>query len=250
MSWTWVKLQSKVGEKKIPAALGTVCQFSWFNPCKVPRPPVSSPREGTMNAGPKAWLLREAFQVQKLLSAPTKRSCSHHCTGEPPLPCWQTHPAPCLLWLRTESLSVLLRSQLQDLRGSSLLRYHTCDAASSSSSLDSEEELWAVWVPPGFCREPAGRAEFLLLNHCCLGLSSPPQHRHCHQKAACLQRKGSALPGWRGGTPLQPLHIAHGITKGCPHPGSTESIFWRELTRFGGLLRCLLLVAVGGTAAV
>lgn len=45
----------------------------------------------------------------------------------------------------------------------SLISYHTCDAA-SSSSLDSEEELWAGWVPPGFCSEPAGRAEFIPLN--------------------------------------------------------------------------------------
>lgn len=33
MAWTWVKLQIKVVKKKNPA-IGTVHQFSWFNPCK------------------------------------------------------------------------------------------------------------------------------------------------------------------------------------------------------------------------
>lgn len=46
---------------------------------------------------------------------------------------------------------------------SALLRNLTCDAACSSSSLDSEEVLWAGWIPPGFCGVPAGGAEFIPL---------------------------------------------------------------------------------------
>lgn len=61
-------------------------------------------------------------------------------------------------------LSLSLGASCKTREDPRLLSYHTCDAASSSSSLDSEEELWAGWVPPGFCSKPAGRAEFISLN--------------------------------------------------------------------------------------
>lgn len=102
MAWTQVKLQIKA-EKKNSAAMGTVHQFSWFNPCKAPPPHIPSPDEGTMSSGPKTCLSGEAVQGQRPLSAPTKRRCSQHRTGEPPLLCWQTHLACCWLWLRIQS---------------------------------------------------------------------------------------------------------------------------------------------------
>lgn len=110
-----------------------------------------------MSPGPKAWLPGEAFcPHQKALltalhwGAPTSVLAN-------PLSTPLAMAENAIL-----SLSYLCAS-CKTREDPSLLRYHTCDAA-SSSSLDSEEELWAGWVPPGFCSEPAGGAEFIPLN--------------------------------------------------------------------------------------
>ena len=82
MARTQVKLQIKVG-KKNPAAIGTMHQFSWFNPCKAP-PPIPSPGEGSVSLSPRPGCLWKHSKF-KSLSLPSPEGPVHSTALSIPL---------------------------------------------------------------------------------------------------------------------------------------------------------------------